>query len=185
MLNIKKTGETLNIKGSKFMYAWMTLVIFGGVFSCLFLIKQGLLFESNYSLIYLGGGIVFLPIMLYLMLWILPGFMPGKVLLSIVPKENGIVKYKNTTVLMKDIQNIDLIRNPINLINDIVIESFDGDKLKIRTYNLLDDIDYEIVVDTYIYPYLTKNAQEVWNRKVNLEKLQRIAKYERGQQNFD
>ncbi|APH06906.1 hypothetical protein A9C19_01350 [Bacillus weihaiensis] len=167
------------------MYAWMTLVVFGGVFSCLFLIKQGLLFDSNYSLIYLGGGVVFLPIMMYLTVWILPGFMPGKVLLSIVPKENGIVQYKKKTVLIKDIRNIDLVRNPLNLINDIVIESFNGDKLKIRTYNLLDDIDYEIVVDKYIYPYLTETAKEVWDRKVNLEKLQRIAKYERGHKNFD
>nr|WP_273124234.1 DUF5381 family protein [Bacillus weihaiensis] len=92
--------------------------------------------------------------------------------------------YKNRNVLIKDIRIIDLVRNPLNLINDIVLESFEGDKLKIRTYNLL-DIDYDIVVDTYIYPYLIEDAQEVWNRKVNLEKLQRIAKYERGHQNFE
>jgi len=94
------------------------------------------------------------------------------------------VIYKNRNVLIKDIRIIDLVRNPLNLINDIVLESFEGDKLKIRTYNLL-DIDYDIVVDTYIYPYLIEDAQEVWNRKVNLEKLQRIAKYERGHQNFE
>ncbi|APH06907.1 hypothetical protein A9C19_01375 [Bacillus weihaiensis] len=179
---MKKTGETLNIKGSKFMYAWMTLVIFGGVFSSLFLIKQGLLFESNYSLIYLGGGVVFLPIMLYLTLWILPGFMPGKVLLSIVPKENGVVKYKNKMFLIKDIRNIDLIRNPLNLINDIVIESFDGKKLKIRTYNLIDELDYEVMVDKYIYPYMTDNAKKVWDRKVNLELLHEEVKYVREDQ---
>ncbi|WP_338022838.1 DUF5381 family protein [Bacillus weihaiensis] len=93
--------------------------------------------------------------------------------------------YKNRNVFIKDIRTIDLVRNPLNLINDIVIESFEGDKLKIRTYNLLDEIDYEIVVDKYIYPYLTETAKEVWDRKVNLEKLQRIAKYERGHQNFE
>ncbi|WP_273124242.1 DUF5381 family protein [Bacillus weihaiensis] len=118
--------------------------------------------------------------MSYLAIWFLPGFKIGKILFSVVPKENGIVIYKNRKVLIKDIRTIDLVRNPLNLINDIVIESFDGEKLKIRTYNLLDDIDYDIVVDTYIYPYLTEDAQEIWNRKVNLEKLQRIAKYERS-----
>ncbi|XQY91601.1 DUF5381 family protein [Metabacillus sp. HB246100] len=179
MLNIKRSGESLHIKGSKFMYAWMTLVIFGGVFSCLFLIKQGLLFKSNYSLIYLGGGVVFLPIMMYLTLWILPGFIPGKVLLSIVSKENGVVKYKNKMLLIKDIRNIDLIRNPLNLINDIVIESFDGKKLKIRTYNLIDELDYEVMVDKYIYPYMADNAKKVWDRKVNLELLHDEVKYVR------
>ncbi|XQY91594.1 DUF5381 family protein [Metabacillus sp. HB246100] len=180
MLNIKKNGEFLHIKGSRFMYAWMTVFVFGSLSACIFLIGEGFSFQSNYSLIYLGTGIVFLPYMSYLAIWFLPGFKIGKILFSVVPKESGIVIYKNRKVLIKDIRTIDLVRNPLNLINDIVIESFDGEKLKIRTYNLLDDIDYDIVVDTYIYPYLTEDAQEVWNRKVNLEKLQRIAKYERS-----
>ncbi|WP_273124233.1 DUF5381 family protein [Bacillus weihaiensis] len=184
-MNVQKQEEMIHIKGSKFMYAWMAVFTFGGIFASLFIISEGFSFESKYSLFYIAGGISILPIFIYLTVWALPGFKPGKVLLTIIPRENGVVESKNRTVLIKDIRNIDLIRNPLNLINDIVIESFDGRKFKIRTYNLLDDLDYEIVVDTYIYPYLTKNAQEVWNRKVNLEKLQRIAKYERGQQNFD
>ncbi|APH06908.1 hypothetical protein A9C19_01410 [Bacillus weihaiensis] len=177
---MKKNGEFLHIKGSKFMYAWMTVFVFGSLSACIFLIGEGFSFQSNYSLIYLGTGIAFLPYMSYLAIWFLPGFKIGKILFSVVPKENGIVIYKNRKVLIKDIRTIDLVRNPLNLINDIVIESLDGEKLKIRTYNLLDDIDYDIVVDRYIYPYLTEDAQEVWNRKVNLEKLQRIAKYERS-----
>ncbi|WP_273124240.1 DUF5381 family protein [Bacillus weihaiensis] len=179
MLNIKKNGEFLHIKGSRFMYAWMTVFVFGSLSACIFLIGEGFSFGSNYSLIYLSTGIIFLPYMSYLAIWFLPGFNPGKIILTIIPKEKGLVKSKNKTVLIKEIRTIDLIRNPLNLINDIVIESFDGKKFKIRTYNLIDELDYEVMVDKYIYPYMTDNARKVWDRKVNLELLHDEVKYER------
>ena len=157
----------------------MAVFTFGGIFASLFIISEGFSFESKYSLFYIAGGISILPIFIYLTVWALPGFKPGKVLLTIIPRENGVVKSKNRTVLIKDIRNIDLVRNPLNLINDIVMESFDGKKFKIRTYNLIDELDYEVMVDKYIYPYMTDNAKEVWDRKVNLEVLLEEVKYER------
>ncbi|WP_273124236.1 DUF5381 family protein [Bacillus weihaiensis] len=178
-MNVKSGNGSLHIKGSKFMYAWMAVFTFGGIFASLFIISEGFSFESKYSLFYIAGGISILPIFIYLTVWALPGFKPGKVLLTIIPRENGVVKSKNRTVLIKDIRNIDLVRNPLNLINDIVMESFDGKKFKIRTYNLIDELDYEVMVDKYIYPYMTDNAKEVWDRKVNLEVLLEEVKYER------
>ncbi|APH03509.1 DUF5381 family protein [Bacillus weihaiensis] len=178
-MNVKSENGSLHIKGSKFMYAWMAVFTFSGIFASLFIISEGFSFESKYSLFYIAGGISLLPIFIYLTVWALPGFKPGKVLLTIIPRENGVVKSKNRTVSIKDIRNIDLIRNPLNLINDIVIESFDGRKFKIRTYNLIDELDYEVMIDKYIYPYMTDNAKEVWDRKVNLEVLLEEVKYER------
>ncbi len=87
MLNIKKNGEFLHIKGSRFMYAWMTVFVFGSLSACIFLIGEGFSFESNYSLIYLGTGIVFLPYMSYLAIWFMPGFKIGKILFSVTPKK--------------------------------------------------------------------------------------------------
>jgi hypothetical protein len=82
----------------------------------------------------------------------------------------------------RKVQFIDLVRNPLNLINDIVINTLDNKTIKIRTYNLLDDLDYQVVVDQYLYPYITENAKKVWDRKVDLDKLRRVAKYERQEQ---
>ncbi|QNF27337.1 MULTISPECIES: DUF5381 family protein [Metabacillus] len=185
MVNVKKDNDIIHIKGSKFMYGWVFLATLGFLIACFFLIIHGLKFDSKYSILYLGGGFLFTPFYLYLTLWSLPGFIPGKVLLTIIQGENSTIKSKKGTVLIKNIRNIDLVRNPLNLINDIVIETFDNNKIKIRTFNLLDDLDYQVVVDQYIYPYMTENARKVWDRKVNLDKLQKVAKYVRQEQNID
>lgn len=185
MVNVKKENNAIQVKGSKFMYGWMFFATVGFLIACFFLIIHGLKFESKYSLFYLGGGLIFTPIYLYLTLWSLPGFIPGKVLFTIVQGENGTIKSKKGTVYIKNIRNIDIVRNPLNLINDIVIDTLDNKTIKIRTYNLLDDLDYQVVVDQYLYPYITENAKKVWDRKVDLDKLQRVAKYERQEQKID
>jgi len=136
-------------------------------------------------LFYLGGGIIFIPFYLYLTLWTLPGLMPGKVLFVIIPGEQGTIHSKKDTIPISSIRDINLVRNPLNLINDIVIETFHDKKIKIRTYNLLGDLDYEMIVDQYSYPYMTENAKKVWDRKVDLEHLRKEARYERKEPKID
>ncbi|KON90171.1 hypothetical protein AF332_01465 [Sporosarcina globispora] len=176
---VQKKNDEIIVKGSNIMYILVSLATVGFLIACIFLIVHGLKFDSKYSLFYLGGGIIFTPFYLYITLWNLPGLIPGKILLSIIPGENGVVKTKKDTVPIKNIRNIDLVRNPINLINDIVIETFNDKKIKIRTYNLIGDFRYQIIVDQYIYPYMTENAKKVWDRKINLENLRQQANYER------
>ncbi|MBM7606311.1 hypothetical protein JOC75_004359 [Metabacillus crassostreae] len=176
--------EVINIKGSKFMYVWMLLATLGFLIGCCILIINGLKFDSSYSLLYLGGGIIFTPFYLYITLWSLPGFIPGKILLTIIRGENGSIKSKKGKVNIKNIRNIDLVRNPFNLINDIVIETFDNRFIKIRTYNLINDLAYQMMVDQYIYPYMTENSRKVWDRKVDLVRLKEVARYERAEQNL-
>ncbi|MEH7355325.1 DUF5381 family protein [Neobacillus drentensis] len=185
MVNVQKDNEAIKIKGSKFMYAWMALFVLGGLGCSIFLILEGFTFEWDFSLFYIFGGIIFFPIFLYLTLWALPGFIPGKVLFTIVQGENGTILLKKGTILIKNIRNIDMVRNPLNLINDIVIETFDDKKIKIRTYNLIDDTEYQVIVDQYIFPYMTENARKVWDRKINLELLRKEENYERQEQKFD
>lgn len=43
----------------------------------------------------------------------------------------------------------------------------------------IDDLAYQMMVDKYIYPYMTENSRKVWDRKVDLIKLKEITKYER------
>ncbi|MEM5017392.1 DUF5381 family protein [Metabacillus indicus] len=179
MLNLTTNQNIVHIKGSKFMYVWMLLATFGGLAACVFLIANGLKFDSKYSLFYLGGGILLSPVFLYLTLWSLPGFVPGKVLLSLTEGPNGSVKSKNKNIPFTSIKNIRFVRNPLNLINDIVIETYDGKITKIRTYNQLDDTDFAVLVDQYIYPHMNQDAKTVWDRHVNLDQLFEDAKYER------
>lgn len=176
---IQNKGDTVIIKGSKFMYVWIFLATVGFLLACIFLIIHGLKFNSKYSFLYLGGGIVLTPFYLYLTIWSLPGLMPGRVLFRIFLGEKGTVNAKKDMVSISNIRSINLVRNPLNLINDIVIDTFNDKKIKIRTYNLLGDLDYEMIVDQYIYPYMTENAKEVWDRKVDLERLRKVARYER------
>ncbi|MGM0779817.1 MAG: DUF5381 family protein [Bacillota bacterium] len=176
---IQNKGDTVIIKGSKFMYVWIFLATVGFLLACIFLIIHGLKFNSKYSFLYLGGGIVLTPFYLYLTIWSLPGLMPGRVLFRIFPGEKGTVNAKKDMVSISNIRSINLVRNPLNLINDIVIDTFNDKKINIRTYNLLGDLDYEMIVDQYIYPYMTENAKEVWDRKVDLERLRKVARYER------
>ncbi|URM35070.1 YfjD family protein [Cytobacillus firmus] len=173
---IEEKDERIVIKGSKFMYVWMLLATVGFLIACIFLITHGLKFNSKYSFIYLGGGIVLTPFYLYLTLWSLPGLIPGKVLFSIIPGEDGKLILKRKEISIKNIQNINLVRNPLNLINDIIIETFNDKKFRIRTYNLLAEMDYEMIVDKYLYPYMTENTRKVWDRKVNLEILRQELK---------
>ncbi|WP_436376805.1 DUF5381 family protein [Cytobacillus sp. BC1816] len=182
---VHKIGDAVIIKGSKFYYVLMFLAAAGFLIACIFLIIHGLKFNSKYSFFYLGGGIIFTPFYLYITLWNLPGFIPGKVLLKIVPRENGTVISPKGPILIKNIRNIDLIRNPLNLINDIVIETFDDKKIKIRTYNLLDDGDFQVIVDQYIFPYMTDNARKVWDRKIDLDKLREEDNYVRQEHRIE
>ncbi|MBU8733197.1 YfjD family protein [Cytobacillus oceanisediminis] len=182
---IEEKNEGIFIKGSKFMYVWMFLATVGFLIACIFLITHGLKFNSKYSFIYLGGGIVLTPFYLYLTLWSLPGLIPGKILFSIIPGEDGKLILKRKEISIKNIQNINLVRNPLNLINDIIIETFNDKKFRIRTYNLLAEMDYEMIVDKYLYPYMTENTRKVWDRKVNLEILRQELKYERKEQKID
>lgn len=179
MLNLEKDLNSIRVKGSKFMYVWMLLATFGGLAACVFLIANGLKFDSKYSFFYLGGGILLSPVFLYLTLWSLPGFVPGKVLLSLTEGPNGSVKSKNKNIPFTSIKNIRFVRNPLNLINDIVIETYDGKIAKIRTYNQLDDTDFAVLVDQYIYPHMNQDAKTVWDRNVNLNQLFEDGKYKR------
>ncbi|MGX2958164.1 DUF5381 family protein [Peribacillus sp. JNUCC 23] len=185
LLNVKKKNELIQVKGSKFMYVWMAVFYLGGLISCLILIIDGFKFNSTYSLIYILGGIMIAPVFLYLTLWSLPAFNPGKILLTIILGKNGKVFSKKGTVFINNIRSTDLVRNPINLINYIVIETFDEKRIKIPTYNLLSDLDYQVMVDQYLFPYMTENARKVWDRKIDLNILLKEVRYERQEKKIE
>ncbi|WLR44316.1 DUF5381 family protein [Bacillus carboniphilus] len=146
---------------------------------CSYMIKVGLKFESKYSLVWLVAGFVFLLYYIHQTLWFLPGLIPGKILFSIKPEE--MIIYKKKTVMLNNVRNVDLKRNTFNLINYIVIEPFEGRKVRIPTYNVIDDDHYLIIFDRHVYPYMTDQAKQVWDRKINLDMLLEDWKYKRGE----
>ncbi|MGM0923959.1 MAG: DUF5381 family protein [Bacillota bacterium] len=179
MLNLNESGNTVSIKGSKFYYAILAAFILGGLFGTGYLIFEGLKFSSAFSILWVVGGFIFFPIFLYLFLWFIPGLIPGRILISLVQGESGYLKTKKGNVLFTAIKQIELKRNTLNLINSIVIETFEQKVYKIPTYDLIDEVDYAVIVDKYMYPHMTAESKMVWDRKVNLDKLFKEVKYER------
>ncbi|WP_251626244.1 hypothetical protein [Metabacillus idriensis] len=43
----------------------------------------------------------------------------------------------------------------------------------------MDDTDFAILVDQFVYPNMREDAKEVWDRHVNLSELFEDAKHER------
>ncbi|KEZ48153.1 DUF5381 family protein [Metabacillus indicus] len=177
--------DAIKIKGNFVMYIWMFLFIFGGLIACVVLIQNGLKFESNYALIYLGGGLLFFPFFLYEAIWALPSLAPGKVLFTIIPGEKGKIVSKKREVQFSNIKNIDYKRNPINLFNEIHIETFDNKRIKFITYNLLHEVNFYDIFDEHVYPHLEENAKKVWDRKITNDQLLKSMEYERRNHDID
>ncbi|UAL52728.1 YfjD family protein [Bacillus sp. CMF21] len=170
MLNAISKNSKLYIKGNKFYYGVLAVFILGGLCGSSYAISEGFGFV---------GGFLFFPIFLYLFFCFFPGLIPGKVLISLVQGENGYLVTKKGNVPFHHIRQINLMRNPLNLVNSMVIETSDQKVHKIPTYDLIDEVDYAVIVDKYIFPHMTSEAKAVWDRKVNLDKLYEEVKYER------
>ncbi|MGD6796121.1 DUF5381 family protein [Metabacillus indicus] len=169
----------VKIKPSTFMRAWSGLFTIGGTAVCLFLIFQGFQFSSAYSILYIGAGVIFLPIMSYLTVWGLPGFLPGKVLFSIYPGENGTIVSKKISIKLSDIQDIDLERNRFTLYNNVAVKTTNRKKYVIKTYNALNDFTFYERIDEFVYPYMNPEAKKTWDHKVSNHDLLKSLKFER------
>lgn len=161
------------------MRVWSGLFTIGGVAVCLFLIIQGFKFNSSYSILYIGAGLIFLPIMSYLTIWGLPGFIPGKILFRIFSGEHGKITSKKVSVNLFDIRDIDLERNRFTLYNNVVITTNDNQKRVIKTYNVLNDFTFYERIDEFVYPYMNPEAKRAWDHKVSNHDLLQSLKFER------
>lgn len=83
-------------------------------------------------------------------LWYLPGYNPGKVFFKI---HKGTIITPKKTIPAREIKDIYVIRNEFNLMEEMIIETDSGKRTKVRTYNISDDLDIQILVDKYVYPY--------------------------------
>ncbi|MFC7371958.1 DUF5381 family protein [Fictibacillus iocasae] len=173
--------KVIKVRGSFFMYTIAFLYFFGGLFSCYFLIKTGLKFESKYAFLYLGGGIMLMPFFMYETLWGLPGFLPPKrALFTIETGKDGRIVQKKKSIAFEDIKDIEFKRNPITLFNEIFVETYSNKKkIRISTYALLLEVNFYDLVDKHIYPYMTEDAKRVWNHKLSNDPFLSSIDYER------
>lgn len=179
MLNFRESGKEINIKGSKFYYGILAAFLVGGLLGTGYLIIEGLKFSSAFSFVWMIGGFIFFPIFCYLFLWFLPGMIPGRTLVTLIQGPGGSLRSKKGDIPFEAIKFIELRRNGLTLVNSMYIETFDGKTFRIPTYDLIDDTDFSILVDQYIYPNMNQDAKKVWDRHVNLSKLFDEVGYER------
>ncbi|MFC7371960.1 DUF5381 family protein [Fictibacillus iocasae] len=172
-------ANVIKVRGHIFMYIMSTLFLFGGLISCYFIINHGLKLNSLLSYIYLAGGIVLTPFFIYETLWALPGFFPpGKVLFTITPGTDGFLLQKQKKVSFHEIKKIDFKRSPINLFNELYIDTHDNKKIKFKTYNLLHEVNFFDMIDEHIYPYLPNEAKRQWDEKKANSQLIKDLNYE-------
>ncbi|WP_167556189.1 DUF5381 family protein [Priestia flexa] len=133
-------------------------------------------FNNSYEV---RGDFVFIPTFTYLSAWFLPGLIPGKTLISLVKGPNGYVKSKKGNIPFRNIKEADLRRNGFTLVKRLVINMHDGKQYCICTYDLIDELDINVMINQYVYPYMTPDARKVWNEQVNFEKLHELIKYKR------
>ena len=108
--------------------------------------------------------------------------------LSVAPDEDqGSAKSTNPNLERNLTTLFNEVDQSIVQISDPRATSFGSSQGSGFIYDRLGHIitNYQVVVDQYLYPYITENAKKVWDRKVDLDKLQRVAKYERQEQKID
>jgi len=179
LLNIQQFEDIINVKGSKLHYILLLIFYLGGIFGMMWAVIEGLSFSSVFSFTWLVGGIVLLPVFIYLFIWFIPGLPPGKSIISLIKGPNGYFKTSKGNVPFSLIKEAELRRNGLTLINVLVLTTYDGKEYRIPTYNLIDELDVDVLIDRYVYPYMTPESQTVWDRQVNLEELYKEVEYKR------
>ncbi|MEK3806272.1 DUF5381 family protein [Bacillus sp. FSL H8-0547] len=177
--------QPIKIKPSNGLRIWSGLATIGGTAACVFLIIQGLKFNSSYSILYLGTGLMFLPFMANLMFWGLPAYIPGKILFEITRGENGVIRSNNKSVPIREINDIEMVRNNFTLYNNIRISTTHGKTVYIKTYNVLMEYSFVEAIDNYAYPYMNPYAKEVWDRKVENNQYLKDMDYVRKNHKID
>ncbi|OIK04414.1 DUF5381 family protein [Bacillus sp. MUM 13] len=67
---------------------------------------KGLSFSSVFSFTWLVGGVILLPVIIYLFIWFIPGLPLGKAIISLVQGPNDCFKTKNGNVAFTLIKEV-------------------------------------------------------------------------------
>ena len=60
-----------------------------------------------------------------------------------------------------------------------MIKTFEGRAYKIPVYGIIQDYDFCLLIELYVYPYMSPEGKQWWDGWVNLKWMKEVGKYER------
>ncbi|WP_367036313.1 DUF5381 family protein [Rossellomorea marisflavi] len=127
------------------------------------------------------GAIRYPPLFLYLFFCFLPGLILGRTLVTLMKGMDGY--FKTTTrkglVPFRSIKHVKLLQNRLTLVERIVIKIFEGRTYKIPVYGIIQDYDFCLIIEQYVYPYMSPEGKNWWDGWVNLKWIKEVGNYER------
>lgn len=136
-----KNNEVIKVKSRMFFRIWLFLATGGAFIAGVWLVSEALTFESKYSLLYLGGGLMAIVYGLITFFMAFPAFTSrGNVIFSVKTGPDGEIFSKKRSARFSEIKRIYMGRHHYSLkgifFEDIIIEKTDGKVVRIPTGTL-------------------------------------------------
>ncbi|MED1737955.1 YfjD family protein [Bacillus swezeyi] len=157
----------IEVKSRIFFRIWAFAGTAGIGLVGIWLFFEAVKFESNYSLLFLGAGLLGMIYGLITFLMIFPAFTKrGSVIFSIVEGEDGRLFSGKKSVNIKDIKSIKMGRHRYSpkgiFFVDVLIQTNANGLVRIPTYNILPEPEFYKAVELHILPYITEEARADW-----------------------
>ncbi|KXJ33490.1 hypothetical protein AX282_10045 [Bacillus spizizenii] len=162
-----KNNEVIKVKSRMFFRIWLFLATGGAFIVGVWLVSEALTFESKYSLLYLGGGLMAIVYGLITFFMAFPAFTSrGNVIFSVKTGPDGEIFSRKRSARFSEIKRIYMGRHHYSLkgifFEDIIIEKTDGKVVRIPTWNIIANPLFFEVVERYILPHLSDEAKNNW-----------------------
>ncbi|MEC1435213.1 YfjD family protein [Bacillus spizizenii] len=162
-----KNNEVIKVKSRMFFRIWLFLATGGAFIVGVWLVSEALTFESKYSLLYLGGGLMAIVYGLITFFMAFPAFTSrGNVIFSVKTGPDGEIFSKKRSARFSEIKRIYMGRHHYSLkgifFEDIIIEKTDGKVVRIPTWNIIANPLFFEAVERYILPHLSDEAKNNW-----------------------
>ncbi|MDY7433864.1 YfjD family protein [Bacillus sp. V26] len=160
-------SHDIEVKSRMFFRIWLFLATGGAVIAGVWLVSEAITFESKYSLLYLGGGLMAIVYGLITFSMVLPAFTSrGHVIFRIKQGPDGEIFTKKRSVPFAEIKRIYMGRHQYSLkgifFEDIIIEKKDGKIVRIPTWNIIANPLFFEAVERYMLPHMTEEAKNNW-----------------------
>ncbi|MGN9867116.1 YfjD family protein [Bacillus swezeyi] len=161
-----ETGKkrTIEVKSRMFFRVWAFAGTAGIGLVGIWLFFEAVKFESKYSLLYLGAGMLGMIYGLITSLMIFPAFTKrGSVIFSIIEGEDGRLFSGKKSVNIKDIKMGRHRYSPKGIFfMDVLIQTRANGLVRIPTYNILPEPEFYKAVELHLLQYMTEEARADW-----------------------
>ncbi|MGD6817109.1 DUF5381 family protein [Metabacillus sp. 84] len=157
MKQINQT-DTIEVKANPRLVGFGLAAIAVAILVCGWLMIDAFNSGLKTSLLGLAGGVLGTFLGLYFLIHSGPVFFGDKVLFKIIPGPDGRIESKKQSVPLRDIKDITVQHGGMTLRSwlyyDLVILTKQNKKIRIPTYNVLNDQEFNSYKRDYILPYL-------------------------------